>query len=248
MLELSGVSKRYGDTPALHRTDLQVERGRTTVLIGPSGCGKSTLIRLMLGLLEPDTGTVRFLGERLAPQNVLAIRRRIGYVVQNGALFPHYTAHQNVTVVARYLGWPRARIGARVAELLQLTGLPEPLLPRYPAELSGGQYQRVALMRALLLDPELLLLDEPLGALDPMIRFDLQGELKRIFERLDKTVVLVTHDLAEAAFFADRVVLLRAGRIVQQGDIADLIRQPADDFVQRFIRAQRAPLDALQRS
>jgi len=245
MLELRGVSRRFGSHQALWPIDLSIRPGRTTVLIGPSGCGKSTLLRLLIGLLRPDEGSVCLEGVEITPENVLALRRRMGYVIQDGGLFPHITAHANVDLMARYLGWKDERIASRVARLIDLTQFPRDALDRFPAQLSGGQRQRVSLMRALMLDPDLLLLDEPLGALDPMIRADLQGDLRRIFQALGKTVVLVTHDLGEAAFFADTIVLLREGRIVQEGRLEDLLRAPADPFVTRFVSAQRSPLDVL---
>jgi osmoprotectant transport system ATP-binding protein len=245
MLELSGVSKEFGRTQALQPTDLTIPAGQTTVLIGPSGCGKSTLLRLMIGLIWPDAGIVRLHGLALDRTNILTIRQRMGYVIQDGGLFPHLTARGNVTLMAGYLGWSRQRIDTRLTELSELTQFPAPGLDRYPAELSGGQRQRVSLMRALMLDPAVLLLDEPLGALDPMIRSELQADLRRIFQTLSKTVVLVTHDLGEAGFFGDLIVLLREGRIVQQGSLADLVRAPADPFVTRFVNAQRGPLEGI---
>jgi len=245
MLELRTVSRRFGSHQVLRPIDLSIRPGRTTVLIGPSGCGKSTLLRLMIGLLRPDEGSVRFEGAEVTPENVLTLRRRMGYVIQDGGLFPHLTAHANVDLMARYLGWSAERIASRVARLIDLTQFPPDGLDRFPAQLSGGQRQRVSLMRALMLDPDLLLLDEPLGALDPMIRADLQDDLRRIFQALGKTVVLVTHDLGEAAFFADTIVLLREGRIVQEGRLEDLLRAPADPFVTRFVSAQRSRLDVL---
>jgi osmoprotectant transport system ATP-binding protein len=239
MLQLVGVSKSYGGTPALQPTDLTVPTGQTTVLIGPSGCGKSTLLRLMAGLLQPDSGAVIFEGVPLTPANSRAVRRRIGFVVQDGGLFPHLTARGNAILMARHLGWDRTRIDARLAELTALTRFPAELLDQYPVRLSGGQRQRVSLMRALMLDPPLLLLDEPLGALDPLIRSDLQADLRDIFRTLHKTVVLVTHDLGEAGFLGDTLVLMQAGRIVQQDAFAKLIQAPAGEFVTRFINAQR---------
>jgi osmoprotectant transport system ATP-binding protein len=244
MLELKGVSKTYGATAALHPTDLTVPAGRATVLIGPSGCGKSTLLRLMIGLIWPDAGTVQVEGTPLTPERVRQLRHRMGYVIQDGGLFPHLTARGNVALLARYLGWDRERVAKRLAELAELTRFPADGLDRYPAQLSGGQRQRVSLMRALMLDPGVLLLDEPLGALDPMIRSELQTDLRDIFQRLHKTVVLVTHDLGEAGFFGDAIVLLREGRIVQQGTLQDFLRRPAEAFVTQFINAQRGPLDA----
>ena len=243
MLELRGVAKKFGGLPALQPTDLQVTAGRTTVLIGPSGCGKSTLLRLMIGLIEPDAGSVRFEGEVFAPEHVLALRRRMGYVIQDGGLFPHLTARENVGLMVGHLGWNEQRIAARLAELVQLTHFPEDGLERYPVQLSGGQRQRVSLMRALMLDPALLLLDEPLGALDPMVRAELQTELRRIFRALGKGVVLVTHDMAEAGFFGDEIVLMREGRIVQKGEFADFLQRPAEPFVTQFVNAQRSPLE-----
>jgi osmoprotectant transport system ATP-binding protein len=239
MLRLEGVSKNYGAAQALQPTDLAVPAGRTTVLIGPSGCGKSTLLRLMAGLIQPDTGTVTLKGERVTPANARLLRQRLGFVVQDGGLFPHLTARGNVILMARHLGWDASRIRSRLETLTELTHLPAELLDRYPAQLSGGQRQRVSLMRGLMLDPDLLLLDEPLGALDPIIRSDLQVDLRRIFQDLGKTVVLVTHDLGEAAFLGDLLVLLQNGRVVQQGVFADFLQHPADPFVTRFVNAQR---------
>jgi osmoprotectant transport system ATP-binding protein len=240
---LEQVSKRFGGTQALQPLDLHVPEGRTTVLLGPSGCGKSTLVRLMNGLLRPDTGRVLFRGQPLRDEELLTVRQRMGYALQGGGLFPHLTAEGNTTLMARYLKWPEARVQARLRELVELTRFPPDALGRYPGQLSGGQRQRVSLMRALMLDPDVLLLDEPLGALDPMIRYELQGDLRDIFARLGKTVVLVTHDLGEGAFLGDQVVLMREGRIVQQGPLAELERAPVDPFVTRFFQAQRLPFE-----
>jgi osmoprotectant transport system ATP-binding protein len=245
MLELAGVCKRYGDVEALHPTDLAVGPAETVVLLGPSGCGKSTLLRLAIGLVSPDRGAVRFEGETLTPAAYRRARERMGYVIQEGGLFPHLTVRENVLLMARYLGRDPAWRDERLAALADLVRLPPATMSRYPLELSGGQRQRVSLMRALMLDPDLLLLDEPLGALDPMIRYGLQQELKSIFAGLGKAVVMVTHDIAEAAFFGDRIVLMREGRIVQQGTMSDLAGAPAEAFVCDFINAQRAPFEKL---
>jgi len=245
MLILSRVSKRYNDTMALAPTDLQVSTGQTTVLIGPSGCGKSTLLRLIVGLSQPNSGTITLEGTELSPANLLQVRQRMGYVIQEGGLFPHLTVRDNVTVMARYLARDADWITHRLAEMAQLVRLPLELMKRFPAELSGGQRQRVSLMRALILDPELLLLDEPLGALDPMIRYELQRELKSIFAQLGKTVIMVTHDIAEAAFFGHTLVLMREGHIVQTGSFKTLARTPAEPFVEQFINAQREPMEQL---
>ncbi|MDX1946749.1 MAG: ATP-binding cassette domain-containing protein [Pirellulaceae bacterium] len=241
MLELLNVAKSFAGTQVLQPTTLRLAPGETTVLIGPSGCGKSTILRLMIGLLEPDQGEVRFDGMRLGPTNVMQMRRKIGYVIQDGGLFPHLSARDNVGLLARHLGWERARVNARVEELAELTRLPSGALDRYPAQLSGGQRQRLGIMRALMLDPAVILLDEPMGALDPLVRYDLQEDLRAIFQSLRKTVAMVTHDMGEAGFFGDTVILLGGGRIVQQGKLDDLIQNPADDFVRRFISAQRLP-------
>jgi len=244
MLEIEGISKRYGQAVALHPLDLSISQEQTTVLIGPSGCGKSTLLRLVIGLISPDTGVVRFGGVLLTAANILEQRQRMGYVIQEGGLFPHFTAQGNITLMAHHLGWKKARIQRRLVELVALTRFPQDALERYPVQLSGGQRQRVALMRALMLNPELLLLDEPLGALDPLSRYELQAELREIFRSLGKTVVMVTHDMGEAAYFGDHIVLLEGGKVVQQGSVGDLVERPETPFVERFIRAQRSPLDA----
>ena len=219
--------------------------GVTTVLIGPSGCGKSTLLRLMICLIRPDTGTVSFDGRAVHEGDVLELRRHMGYVIQDGGLFPHLSARGNAALLARHLGWDEGRVEARLRELAELTRFPFDGLDRFPAQLSGGQKQRVSLMRALMLDPEVLLLDEPLGALDPIVRSELQGDLRDIFRALRKTVVAVTHDIGEAGFLGDRLVLLREGEILQQGSLQELVESPADPFVSRFINAQRTPLEVL---
>jgi len=240
MIKLRSVSKTFGTTVALHETNLDVSAGKTTVLIGPSGCGKSTILRLIIGLLEPTAGTIEIDGDRVTPTNILSLRRRIGYVIQEGGLFAHLTARQNILLMAKHLKQPAERMETRLHELCELTHFAEQALPRYPVELSGGQRQRVSLMRALMLQPAVLLLDEPLGALDPMVRARLQDELKEIFKRLQQTVIMVTHDMAEAGFFADCIVLLNEGRIVQFGTLDDLRTRPSTEFVREFLRAQRA--------
>lgn len=240
MIELKGVSKSFGGAPALSPTDLRVEAGSTTVLIGPSGCGKSTLLRLVVGLLTPSSGTVLFDGAPITAGSLLTQRRRMGYVIQDGGLFPHLTAARNVTLMARHLAWPEEKIQRRLEELCRLTLFPETGLNRYPVELSGGQRQRVSLMRALMLTPDVLLLDEPLGALDPMVRAGLQTDLKKIFHALRQTVLLVTHDMGEAGYLGDRIVLMRDGAIVQEGSLEDIRLRPAASFVTEFLNAQRS--------
>ena len=240
-IALRNVEMRFGDVVALDSTSLQIAAGQTTVLIGPSGCGKSTILRLIIGLLMPTSGTIEFEGAPVSQNNILTLRRRMGYVIQDGGLFPHLTAAQNVTLMARHLHiLQEDEIQAKLNELCELTRFPQEGLARYAVELSGGQRQRVSLMRALALDPDVLLLDEPLGALDPMVRASLQTELKEIFSRLGKTVILVTHDMAEAGYIADSIVLMREGQIIQQGTLDDLRERPTDNFVSEFITAQRS--------
>lgn len=238
-LELHGVSKQFGDTCALDQVDLDVGVGQTTALVGESGSGKSTVLRLLIGLIQADQGQVRLFGQPLTPERHNRTRRRIGYVIQEGGLFPHLSAADNAALAAQALGWDIDRRQARLAELATLTRLDPALLVRRPGALSGGQRQRVALMRALFLDPDLLLLDEPLGALDPIIRRELQDELKGLFEQLDKTVVMVTHDLPEAAFFSQDLVLMHQAQVVQRGSLAEFRDHPRDDYTRRFVAATR---------
>jgi len=242
LLTLQDVSKRYGQASVLARTSLSAEEGLTTVLIGPSGCGKSTILRLIVGLTIPDSGHISFDGQEITPSNITQLRSRIGYVIQEGGLFPHLTARDNVLLMARYLKKSATETEPRLNELCELTQLDRSVLQRYPAELSGGQRQRIGLMRALMLSPKLLLLDEPLGALDPLVRYALQRDLKEIFQRLKQTTLIVTHDLAEAAYLGDTIILMNAGEIVQQGTLAELRTNPVSSFVTDFIKAQR-PLE-----
>ena len=246
MLKLNNISKRFNKEQALHPFTHEVGSGKTSVVIGPSGCGKSTLLRLITGLVQSDTGNVSIDSIRLSRETLPELRLRMGYVIQEGGLFPHLTNQSNVTVMASYLGWDVDRIENRLQELLSLVQLPQDLLRRYPSEISGGQRQRVSLMRALMLDPDLLLLDEPLGALDPMIRYDLQYQLKDIFNRLEKTVLLVTHDIGEAAFLGDELILLREGKLEQLGSIVDFMNNPANEFVEHFVRAQRHNISEIE--
>ena len=241
-VSLEGVTKRFGEREVIRPTTLVVGAEERVALIGPSGCGKSTLIRMMVGVIEPDAGTVRLDGAPVTPS---VARSRIGYVVQDGGLFPHLTAEENVTLVARLDGWDAARCSRRVAELADLARLPATLLARLPRELSGGERQRVGIMRALMLDPEVLLLDEPLGALDPLVRARLQQDLRAAFESLGKCVVLVTHDMAEAAYLARDIVVLYEGAIVQRGTMKELVEAPAHPFVTELLRAQRTLAEAI---
>lgn len=245
MLAYDGITKRFGPIVALDHVTLECARGRTTALLGPSGCGKSTLLRLAVGLVEPDAGEVRVDDRRIDMQHITEVRRGIGYVIQEGGLFPHLDVRANVTLMAQYLQWDAERIRQRFEELRELVKLPRSASDRLPEELSGGQRQRVSLMRALMLDPQLLLLDEPLGALDPLIRRDLQRDLAQLFADIHRTVVLVTHDIAEAGLLADTLVLLRGGRVISQGTLAEFIEQPADPFVSDFVETQRGAREVL---
>ena len=213
LVRLEDVGKRYVDAIALHPTSLSIESGKTTVLIGPSGCGKSTLLRLIIRLLEPDTGSIEFKGKPVTSDNIDALRRRIGYVIQEGGLFPHLTARANVLLMARYIGNSEEETQGRLLELSKLTRFSESLLGRYPVELSGGQRQRVSLMRALMLSPELLLLDEPLGALDALTRIEMHRLIEGLWRSSGFTALLVTHDVQEAVALADRVILIEDGQI-----------------------------------
>jgi osmoprotectant transport system ATP-binding protein len=245
MIQLENVTKSYGDSVVVDAVSLTIRRGETTGLIGPSGSGKSTLLALIMGLESRDAGVIMIEAIPLTRWSAIRLRRKMGYVIQEGGLFPHLTAHQNIDLMAKEARWSSERRQKRLDELLMLTRLPSTVLDRYPAELSGGQRQRVSLMRALMLDPDILLMDEPLGALDPMIRAELQDDLNTIFKSLAKTVVLVTHDLAEAAFFSDTIVLMHQGRVVQQGQFRELITRPADPFVNQFVHAQLRRLDII---
>ncbi len=246
MIAVEDVEKSYDGRRVLGPLSFDVAEGARVAIVGPSGCGKSTLLRVVLGLVRPDAGRVVVAGELLGDHNKLAVRRRIGYVVQDGGLFPHLTAERNVTLVARHLGWDEARMRKRVDELAAMTGIDGDALGRWPLQLSGGQRQRIGVMRALLLDPPVILMDEPLGALDPITRRRLQRELASLFRSLQKTVLLVTHDVAEAAFLSDEAVVMRGGRIVQRGSVEAMASAPADDFVRELLapgkRAVKAPL------
>ncbi len=245
MLTFEDVTLRLPAGFTLERLSFALESGRTTALVGPSGCGKSTVLRLAAALLTPDSGRVLIGSQMFSRRNANALRHRLGYVLQEGGLFPHMTAAENVTLMARHLRWEASRVHARLTELLALIHLTPDHLARRPSSLSGGERQRVSLARALMLDPALLLLDEPLGALDPIVRHELQRELRQLFRALRKSVLFVTHDIAEAGYLADDLLLMRDGRIVQRGRLRELIDAPADGFVADFVAAQRQLDDVL---
>ncbi len=243
MIQLEDVTKAFDAAVAVDRVSAVFEGGRTHVLLGSSGCGKSTLLRLILGLISPDRGVVRVDGRVMGPSTQRALLEKMGYVVQEGGLYPHLTASRNVSLAAESRGWTAERIRARIDELAELVGFDDGVLRLFPPELSGGQRQRVSLMRSLMLDPPILLLDEPLGSLDPVVRADLQLQLREIFSPLGKTVILVTHDIREAAIFGHTITLMTEGRIVQRGSFADLSTQPASPFVTSFLNAQKPTED-----
>jgi len=244
MLILQNIFKTFEHRPALTDVNISVAKGATHALIGSSGSGKTTLLRITLGLIPMDKGYVKLNDQPLSSFTPAQWADRIGYVPQDGGLFPHISARNNVSLIAKLRGWSREKVDARIEELSRLVDLDAGVLARFPAELSGGQKQRVAIMRAAMMDPDVMLLDEPMAALDPLIRRSLQQELKSIFQRLNKTVLLVTHDLGEAAFLAEQITLLHDGKVVQSGSFGDLLHHPADAFVTSFINAQRGVPDA----
>ena len=235
MIAFEGVSVEFGGARVLHGIDLRVRAGALCALVGPSGSGKSTLLRLVNRLVEPSAGAVRVRGEDVAALEPTRLRRSIGYAIQSVGLFPHRTVAQNIGTVPRLLGWERARTAARVEELLALVRLDTGLAGRYPAELSGGQAQRVGLARALAADPDVLLMDEPFGAVDPIARRELRAELRRIHAGTGKTVLLVTHDPGEALELATDLAVLRGGRLVASGTALELTAAPVDGFVRELI-------------
>jgi osmoprotectant transport system ATP-binding protein len=246
MLTLQNIYKTFEGRTVLTDVNLTVPEGATHALIGSSGSGKTTLLRITLGLIPFDRGYVKINDQALLSFSPVEWADRIGYVPQDGGLFPHISGFENVCLIAKLRGWNKQKIGARVEELRKLVGLEAPMLGRFPFELSGGQQQRVAIMRAAMMDPAVMLLDEPMAALDPLIRRSLQQELKSIFQRLGKTVLLVTHDLGEAVFLAEQITLLHEGKIIQTGAYRNLLREPADPFVTAFINAQRTLPDAAE--
>ena len=236
MIELDHVSKRYAGRVALDDVSLAVGAGDLFVLVGPSGSGKSTLLKAINRMAPISSGTIRFAGADIASYKPEALRRRIGYVIQSVGLFPHWTIERNIGAVPELLGWPKRRISARTTELMTMLGLdPERSRALYPHQLSGGQQQRVGVARALAADPEMLLMDEPFGALDPLTREALQSELLALHKQTGKTIVLVTHDMDEALRLATRLAVLEDGRLTQLGTPAEILVHPATPFVQRFV-------------
>ncbi len=235
MIELRNVTKRYADRVAVDDLSLVIPDGELTILLGPSGCGKTTTLRAINRMIEIDSGDVLVDGRSIADTAPEELRRSIGYAIQSVGLFPHMNVHRNIATVPRLLRWDKERIDERVTELLALVGLdPEEYANKKPHELSGGEAQRIGVARALAADPPVLLMDEPFGALDPINRERLQREFAALHRRLGKTVVFVTHDIEEAVLLGDRIVLMRDGRLVQDGAPEDLWRAPAHEFVRDF--------------
>lgn len=241
VLEARDLHKRYGDVTALDAVTLSVREGETVALIGESGCGKTTLLRSFNRMVEPTSGVVRVEGEDVATLDPIPLRRRLGYVPQDGGLLPHWTVRRNVELVPSLLGWDADRRRTRTAEVLELVGLPEAEFgARYPIELSGGQRQRVAFARALAADPHVVLLDEPFGALDALTRLELQEQFLDLKRRLDKTMLLVTHDLDEAFKLADRIGVMQAGKLLRLATPEELTSTPAEGYVGELLRLRSA--------
>ncbi|WP_406620903.1 betaine/proline/choline family ABC transporter ATP-binding protein [Bacillus atrophaeus] len=240
MLTLENVSKNYkGGKKAVNSINLKIEKGEFICFIGPSGCGKTTTMKMINRLIEPSSGTISIDGENIMEQDPVELRRKIGYVIQQIGLFPHMTIQQNIALVPKLLKWPEEKRKERARELLKLVDMGPEYLDRYPHELSGGQQQRIGVLRALAAEPPLILMDEPFGALDPITRDSLQEEFKKLQKTLHKTIVFVTHDMDEAIKLADRIVILKAGEIVQVGTPVEILRNPADEFVEEFIGKER---------
>ncbi|MGN7374665.1 choline ABC transporter ATP-binding protein OpuBA [Bacillus halotolerans] len=240
MLTLKNVSKTYkGGKKAVNSVNLEIEKGEFICFIGPSGCGKTTTMKMINRLIEPSAGQIFIDGESMMEQDPVELRRKIGYVIQQIGLFPHMTIQQNISLVPKLLKWPEQQRKERARELLKLVDMGPEYLDRYPHELSGGQQQRIGVLRALAAEPPLILMDEPFGALDPITRDSLQEEFKKLQKTLHKTIVFVTHDMDEAIKLADRIVILKGGEIVQIGTPDDILRNPANEFVEEFIGKER---------
>jgi osmoprotectant transport system ATP-binding protein len=241
VIELSEVRKVFAgqdgaEVVAVDGVSLEVPTGQTLCLIGTSGCGKTTTMKMINRLVEPTSGTVLLDGEDVTAKDVIELRRRIGYVIQKGGLFPHMTIGQNIGLLCELEGWTPGKTRDRTAELLELVSLPiDEYGDRYPRELSGGQRQRIGVARSLALDPPYILMDEPFGALDPITRTQLHAEFKGLQERFGKTIIIVTHDMAEAFELGDEVALMDAGQIVQRGSEREFREEPANDFVRAFL-------------
>ena len=242
MISLDRVTKRWAgsEAPAVDSLSMEIRRGETVVLVGPSGCGKTTTMKMINRLIEPTSGEIVVDGTDVTKQDPVRLRRGIGYVIQSIGLMPHRTVADNIGTVPRLIGWDSSRISGRIRELSEILELDEALLDRYPSELSGGQRQRVGVARALAVDPPVMLMDEPFGAVDPIVRERLQDQFLEIQERLQKTIVFVTHDIDEAIKMADRIAILNRGGVIEQyAAPEEILRAPANDFVKQFVGAER---------
>ncbi|MGE8207170.1 betaine/proline/choline family ABC transporter ATP-binding protein [Heyndrickxia sp. NPDC080065] len=240
MLKFEHVTKVYkGGKTAVEDLNLEFKSGEFIVFIGPSGCGKTTTMKMINRLIEPTSGSIYINGKNILEKDPVQLRREIGYVIQQIGLFPHMTIQQNISLIPKLLKWPEEQRRKRAKELLQLVNMTEDYLDRYPHELSGGQQQRIGVLRALAADQPLILMDEPFGALDPITRDSLQDEFKKLQQSLGKTIVFVTHDMDEAIKLADKLVIMRAGKLVQVGTPEEILREPANDFVEEFIGKER---------
>jgi len=241
MLTFENITKIYaGDIKAVDNLNLKIAKGELVVLIGPSGCGKTTSLKMINRLIQPSSGKIYLDGMDTDRLNPVELRRQIGYVIQDIGLFPHKTIAENIAIVPRLIKWPKEKIAARVDELLQMVNMDTELYKdRVPNELSGGQQQRIGVLRALAAEPDVMLMDEPFGALDPITRDQLQDELKRLQKRLQKTIIFVTHDMDEALKIADRIIIMKDGKVVQAASPEEILREPANDFVRNFIGQER---------
>lgn len=243
MIEVQGLSKRFQNFEAVQNVDFQVEAGETLMLIGTSGSGKTTTLKMINRLIEPSSGKILIHGENIMNQKPVEVRRKIGYVIQNVGLFPHYTIAQNIAVIPKLFGWKKNKIDDRITELMKMLDLPDDLQKRLPHELSGGQRQRVGVARALAVNPDVMLLDEPFGALDPITRHQIQYEFKNIESLKNKTMVMVTHDVFEAVEMGNKIALMDKGQVQQLGTPKELIFQPKNSFIKSFFDSQRFELE-----
>ncbi|MGO9004753.1 MAG: ABC transporter ATP-binding protein [Beijerinckiaceae bacterium] len=245
MIALHDVAKHFAGTEAVKDFSLRIDKGEFCVLVGPSGCGKSTALRMISAMIVPDAGSIEVAGKDISRVSPVELRRGIGYVIQSVGLFPHWTIAENILAVPRLLNWPKARLKARLEEIVALIGIDTQLLARYPRHLSGGQQQRIGVARALAADPPIILMDEPFAALDPLSRGNLQDEIRRIHAQSGKTIVFVTHDMDEALRLATMIVVMRQGRIMQKGTPAEVVLAPAHQFVRDFLGGPEFSVQAL---
>lgn len=243
MIEVQGLGKRFQNFEAVQNVDFQVQKGETLMLIGTSGSGKTTTLKMINRLIEPSSGKILIHGENIMNQKPVEVRRKIGYVIQNVGLFPHYTIAQNIAVIPKLFAWKKNKIDKRASELMEMLDLPLDLLKRFPHELSGGQRQRVGVARALAVNPDVMLLDEPFGALDPITRHQIQHEFENIESLKSKTMVMVTHDVFEAVEMGDKIALMDKGKLQQLGTPKELIFEPKNAFIKSFFDSQRFELE-----